>query len=131
MEDERAQFAGRLRAALRDAKIEASAAVLEKRFNSRYRGAPITAQAISGWLTGRHIPRQDKLQVLAELLGADPHFLQYGAIKGKVAEGRQNYPPSIAGAERRVIDAFLALPPKRRELVGELVAALQETRERD
>ena len=36
MKDEKAEFSARLRAALKDARIEASAAVLEKRFNSRY-----------------------------------------------------------------------------------------------
>ena len=51
MDKEKADFARRLRAALHDAGIEASAAVLEKKFNSRYDGAPVTAQAISGWLS--------------------------------------------------------------------------------
>ena len=44
MDKEKADFARRLRAALHDAGIEASAAVLEKKFNSRYDGAPVTAR---------------------------------------------------------------------------------------
>lgn len=105
--------------------MEASASGLEKRFNSRYTGAPVTAQAISGWLTGRYMPKQDKIRVLAALVGLDPHVLQYGEGKGRVAEPRPEWPAGIGTRDRRVIDAFLALPPRRRELVGELVAALQ------
>ena len=56
MKDEKAEFSARLRAALKDARIEASPAVLEKRFNSRYEGPPVTTQAISGWLNGKAIP---------------------------------------------------------------------------
>jgi hypothetical protein len=130
MDQEKAAFADRLRKALSDAKIDASAAIIEKRFNSRYRGAPVTAQAISGWLTGRHLPKQDKLRVLAELTGVDPHFLRFGA-KGRVSEARSDYPVGISVRERRIIDSFLALPARRRELVGELVAALQEGPQKD
>lgn len=125
MEEEKAAFARRLRAALQDAGIEASAAVVEKRFNSRYRGTPVTVQAISGWLTGRYMPKQDKIRVLAELVRVDPHVLQFGG-GGRIAEARPEWPVAVGARERRVIDAFLALPPKRRELVGELVAALHD-----
>ena len=64
MDKEKAAFAKRLREALEARGIEASAAVVEKRFNSRYDGAAVTAQAISGWLNGKSIPKQDKLRVL-------------------------------------------------------------------
>jgi len=127
MEEEKTAFARRLRAALEDAGIEPSAAVLEKRFNSRYRGTPVTVQAISGWLTGRYMPKQDKIRVLAELVRIDPHVLQFGG-GGRIAEARAEWLPTAVGArERRVIDAFLALPPKRRELVAELVTALHDS----
>ena len=124
MDKEKQAFASRLRAALRDAGIEASAAVLEKRFNRRYDGTPVTAQAISGWLTGRHMPKPDKIRVLAALLGIDPHELFFGKGQGSRAEQPPGAWQAIGARERQVIDAFLALPPKRRELVGELVAEL-------
>lgn len=125
MDEEKAAFASRLRAALRAAGINPSAAELEKRFNSRYTGAAVTAQAISGWLTGRYLPKQDKLRVLAELARTDPHVLRYGGGRETVSEPRLIYPSGVGPRDRRVIDAYLALAPKRRELVGELVEALQ------
>ena len=87
MKDEKAEFSARLRAALQAANIEASASVLEKRFNSRYRGTPVSSQAISQWLHGKSMPRQDKLRVLAAIVGLDPHVLQYGS-RNRIGDAR-------------------------------------------
>lgn len=124
MDKEKQAFASRLRVALGDAGIEVSAAALEKQFNRRYQGTPVTAQAISGWLTGRHMPKQDKIRVLASLLGIDLQDLLLGEDSGHRAEQPPGAWQAVAARDRQVIDAFLALTPKRRELVGELVAEL-------
>jgi len=123
MRDEKAEFSARLRAALKAANIEASASVLEKRFNSRYGGTPVTAQAISQWLHGKAMPRQDKIRVLAALVGVDAHVLQYGG-KHKVAEGRAEWAEIMGPQDRAMVDAFLSLTPAHRKLVRELVNAL-------
>lgn len=123
MDKEKADFARRLRAALHDAGIEASASVLEKRFNSRYDGSPVTAQAISGWLSGRYLPKQDKIRVLAAIVGVDPHVLQYGG-KPRVGEGRAEWSEAVGPQERAMLDAYLGLPAAQRKLVRDLVAAL-------
>lgn len=128
MKDEKAEFSARLRAALKDARIEASPAVLEKRFNSRYEGAPVTSQAISGWLNGKAIPRQDKLRVLASLVGIDAHVLQYGG-RARVGEARGAW-EGLSPAERAMVDAYVSLAPPQRKLVRELVAALADKAER-
>ena len=125
MKDEKAEFSARLRAALKEARIEASPAVLEKRFNSRYEGAAVTSQAISGWLNGKAIPRQDKLRVLAALVGMDVHVLQYGGGRARVSDVRGTW-EGLNPAERAMVDAYLALAPPQRKLVRELVAALAE-----
>ena len=125
MKDEKAEFSTRLRAALKDARIEASPAVLEKRFNSRYTGAPVTSQAISGWLNGKAIPRQDKLRVLAALVGIDAHVLQYGGRGSRVGETKGAW-EGLSPSERAMVDAYVTLAPPQRKLVRELVAALAE-----
>ena len=122
MDKEKADFARRLRAALHDAGIEASASVLEKRFNSRYDGAPVTAQAISGWLSGRYMPKQDKLRVLAAIVGVDPHVLQSGGMV-RVGDVRSAW-EALTAPDRAMLDAYLALPAPQRKLVRELVAVL-------
>ena len=128
MKDEKAEFSVRLRAALKAAGIDASAAVLERRFNSRYAGAAVTAQAISGWLNGKAIPRQDKIRVLAAIVGMDPYELQYGGGR-RVGEGRPAW-EAMTAPERAMIDAYLNLSAPQRKLVRELVAALTEKAER-
>lgn len=126
MKDEKAEFSARLRAALKEARIEASPAVLEKRFNSRYEGAPVTSQAISGWLNGKAIPRQDKLRVLAAMLGMDAHVLQYGGrTRSRVAEAAGTW-EALSPGERAMIDAYVGLAPPQRKLVRDLVAVLAD-----
>ena len=123
MKDEKAEFSARLRAALQAANIEASASVLEKRFNSRYRGTPVSSQAISQWLHGKSMPRQDKLRVLAAIVGLDPHVLQYGS-SNRIGDARAEWGSGLSAPDRAMVDAFLQLPVPQRKLVRELVAAL-------
>lgn len=123
MDKEKAAFAARLRAALEARGIEPSAAVVEKRFNSRYAGAAVTAQAVSGWLNGKSIPKQDKLRVLAAMLGMEPHELQFGG-KSRVGDGAADWPQALGASERAMMDAYFSLPAAQRRLVRELVAGL-------
>lgn len=126
MDKEKTEFAKRLRVALHAAGIEASAAVLEKRFNSRYAGTAVTAQAISGWLNGKSMPKQDKLRVLASLVGLAPHELQYGEGKLRVGVGQTHWADSMGPQDLATVDAYLSLPSAQRKLVRELVAALSQ-----
>jgi hypothetical protein len=131
MDKEKAEFAVRLRAALEARGIEASAAVVEKRFNSRYDGTAVTAQAVSGWLNGKSIPKQDKLRVLAALVGMEPHELQFGdGHRFRVKEARAEWPEALVAHDRLMMDAYLRLPMAQRKLVRELVTVLAKASER-
>jgi transcriptional regulator with XRE-family HTH domain len=130
MKDEKAEFAARLRAALKDAHVEASASVLEKRFNARYDGPSVTAQAISGWLNGKAMPKQDKIRVLAGIVGMEPHELQFGG-KTRVGEGRAQWADALGTQERAMLDAFLSLPAAQRKLVRDLILALSRGSAKD
>lgn len=123
MSDERPQFARRLSEAMRAAGYEPRPAVLFRLFNARYHGRSVSFQSASRWLGGRSIPEQDKLQVLAELFDVPPHLLRYGGGK-RLGETRPPWPAQAGVHERKVIEAYLALPLRQRELVGELVQAL-------
>lgn len=127
MNDERQAFSRRLAEAMRKAGYEPRPNVLMKVFNSRYAGTSVREMSTSRWLGGKAIPRQDKLQVLADLFGVEPQVLRFGkAGKGRVAEPQAAWHAGIGAREQQVIQAFLTLPPRRRELVGELVAALAD-----
>lgn len=121
MKDEKARFASRLRRALAAAGIEPSAAVVGKRFNARYDGQPVTAQAVSMWLNARAIPRQDKIRVLAGIVGLNPHELQYGGRR--IGEPRGPW-QALHAQDRAMVDAYLNLPAAQRKLVRDLVGVL-------
>jgi hypothetical protein len=127
MSDEREKFSQRLTQAMQQSGYEPRPAVLFRLFNAKYRGRSVSFQTTSRWLGGRGIPAQDKLQVLADLFGIEPHALRFGLPhRSRVAEPRTPWPAGTGSRERHVIETFLALPPKRRELVAELVKALSE-----
>lgn len=122
MNDERQAFSQRLADGLRKAGYDPRPGVLHKLFNSRYRGVSVTFQSVSRWLGGRSIPEQDKIRVLAAIVGMDPHVLQYGGKPG-VGEARVAW-DAMSAQERAMVDMFLGLPSPQRKLVRELVAAL-------
>ena len=101
--NEKTMFAERLIAALKAAGYEARPSVLEREFNLRYWGKPITFQAVRRWLRGDSIPSQDKLQVLARWLLVDPHYLRYG--------GSSTYNIGDPPANWVLLLALLALVP--------------------
>ena len=125
MSDERFEFSRRLGQAMSAAGYEPRPAILFRLFNARYAGRSVSFQSASRWLGGRSIPEQDKLQVLADLFGVAPQTLRFGDPTTRLAEARAEW--NAAGArERAVIDTFLGLPVRQRELVGELVKALAQ-----
>ncbi len=117
-------FARRLADAMQAKGYEAKPGVLLKQFNSSYTGRSVAFSTASKWLRGKSAPDPDKVQVLADLFGIPPHELLFGRTSGNRAAQPPGAWQAIGARERQVIDAFLALPPKRRELVGELVAEL-------
>jgi hypothetical protein len=91
-------------------------------------GIPVSAQAVSGWLTGKSLPRQANLRALAKMLRMDPHALQYGDATGRnVREPDKAW--KIAAADQLAIDAFLALPNAQRKAIRELIATLAKAQE--
>lgn len=123
--DEKAQFAERLRAGMLAAGYQVRPGVLEKEFNSRYWGRSVTFQAVSRWLRGEAIPSQEKLQVLADWLGIEPHVLRFGEgpIKA-IREKRKRWDDGIGYQEREVFEAFLKLSASQKKAVREIILGL-------
>lgn len=81
-------------------------------------------QAVRRWLQGEVIPTQDRLQVLAEWLDVDAHWLRFGEkLVMAVNERPAQWNSKLAPEEREAIEAFLALPPDKRKLFGQLMKA--------
>ncbi|MFC0709086.1 transcriptional regulator [Azorhizophilus paspali] len=120
--NEKALFAERLKTAMLAAGYEPRPSVLEREFNLRYLGRPLTFQAVRRWLRGDSLPEQDKLQVLADWLGVEPQVLRFGeqAVQ-KIQENRGRWEIALKGEEREVLQAYLSLPVEQRKVVREVI----------
>ena len=122
MEEAKTLFAQRLRSAMEAAGYAAKPAVLEREFNTRYWGKPMTLHGVRRWLVGETLPSQDKLVVLAEWLGVQPQDLRYGAeLPHRVEERRARWDAGVGYEEREVFEAFLRLPVPQRRVVRDLI----------
>lgn len=130
--NEKTAFAQRLADAMRAAGYEPRPAVLEREFNLRYWGKPVTLQGVRRWLCGETLPQQEKLQVLAEWLGVEPQLLRFGEGSGyRVSEPRGAWDASISAEERRVLQRYLALPVERRKVVAQVIEAFSRAERSD
>ena len=129
---EKTEFSARLRHAMQAAGYAVSPTVLEHEFNLRWYGQPISNQAAWGWLNSRSIPKQDKLQVLAEWLKIEPEVLRFGdAVRKSVLERRQRWEEGVGYLERETFDAFLQLPAPQRKLIREVILTFAKVHQGD
>ena len=125
MSDVKRQFADRLRAAMDKAGYPPKPALLEREFNLRWYGRPMTLHGVRRWLLGEAIPGQEKIVTLAEWLGVSPQILRYGAeVEQRIEERAARWEEAIRYQEREVITAYLSLPQDQRKAVREIILAL-------
>ncbi|MFZ4535078.1 hypothetical protein [Propionivibrio sp.] len=127
MENVKTKFANRLREAMARAGYQPKPAVLEREYNLRCWGKPVTlhGHGVRRWLLGETIPREDKLLVLAEWLQVSPHQLRYGTeIYQTIETRRARWEAAISSQERDVIEAYLSLPAVQRKAVREIILGL-------
>lgn len=122
MENAKLQFAERLRDAMTAAGYEAKPAVLEREFNTRYWGKPMTLHGVRRWLRGETLPSQEKLLVLAEWLGVPPQQLRFGSeVAQRVQQRRARWDSGVGYQDRDIFEAFLKLPVPQRRLIREVI----------
>lgn len=120
----KSEFAERLKQAMLAAGYEPRPGVLEKEFNTRYWGPPVSFQAASSWLKGAFVPAQDKLQVLAEWLKIEPHILRFGDRHSFIRERKKRWEEAVSGPEREVLETFIRLPAAQKKVAREVILAL-------
>ncbi len=122
MENAKTMFANRLRDAMTAAGYEPRPAVLEREFNTRYWGKPMTLHGVRRWLRGETLPTHEKLLVLAEWLGVPPQQLNFGdEIQRKVEQRRARWDSGIGYQDRDLFETFLKLPIPQRKLIREVI----------
>lgn len=124
MKSAKQQFAERLIKAMETAGYEVKPAVLEREFNLRYMGTPMTLHGVRRWLLGETLPSKDKIQVLAKWLSVPLQQLRpTPLVAGMVKEKPASWHATIPQQEKEVVDAFLALPVQQRKIVREVILA--------
>jgi transcriptional regulator with XRE-family HTH domain len=122
MQDAKMLFAGRLRDAMIAAGYEARPVVLEREFNTRYWGKPMTLHGVRRWLLGQSMPDHRKLETLAKWLGLPVSQLAFGSAQAhRVEQARARWDSGIGYQDRDIFDAFLKLPVPQRRLIREII----------
>lgn len=125
MDPENQAFAKRLEEAMKAAGYEPRPSVLEREFNLRFWGQPMTLHGVRRWLRGEAFPPPKKLQVLARWLGVDPQWLRLGEAPAlQAAEPAAK--PTLAEpgwSERELVEALMRLPVAQRRVVREVIVA--------
>jgi transcriptional regulator with XRE-family HTH domain len=74
-------FAHRLRHQLQLKGKKDSPTTLAREFNLRWRGVPVTTNAVRKWMLGESFPTMDKMEILANMLGVAPDWLRWGETR--------------------------------------------------
>lgn len=126
------RFSERLKESMRNAGYDIRPVVVEREFNLRYWGRSVSFQATRRWLQGEAIPTQDRLQVLADWLAVDPHWLRFGEhippldtqyLQEDMSDTTYRASSKLSPEEKEGVEAFLALTPDKRKLFGQLMKA--------
>lgn len=125
---ERMQFSRRLISTL-DASygLKASPTSLAREFNFHFVGKPVTVHAARKWLVGEAIPTQDKMRALANWLGVSVDWLRFG----EASESGSGSVSAAASPRDNLIQLYLSLPQKERELARDFIQMLVAKNRRD
>lgn len=120
--DHKQQFAKTLKAAMEAKGYPAKAAFLEREFNLKHYGKPITLHGVAKWLRGETLPSRDKVLTLAKWLEIEPDELIYGFhTKKEIEDTKSRWQNAIGYQEREIFEAFLNLPAPQRKILREVI----------
>ena len=125
MQDAKKQFAQRLREAMVAAGYDPKPSVLEREFNTRHWGKPMTLHGVRRWLLGETIPDHKKLSTLADWLHIPLQQLGYG--EGETHQVRERQPLWHIGLgypDRELFEIYLRLPVPKRRLARDVILAI-------
>lgn len=123
--DEKKHFSKRLTDMLKRAGMNANRPTsIAREFNLRFHGDPVTTQSVRKWLTGKSIPSQDKLRVLAGWLNVPVQWLRFGEEEGGTRRVAKEERKVYALEHHRLLEGFDRLSEHHKRMVLELVQAL-------
>ena len=130
MQDAKQRFAQKLRNAMLAACYEAKPSVLEREFNTRHWGKPMTLHGVRRWLLGETMPSPKKLMTLAQWLQVPLQELAWGEdVPHRVQERPAPWHPGLGYEDRELFDIYLKLPVPKRRLAREMILAIARAHE--
>lgn len=126
MQDAKQAFAQRLREAMVTAGYEPRPTVLEREFNTRHWGKPMTLHGVRRWLLGETMPDHKKLATLAKWLGISIQELGYSDVPSahQVRERQPIWNEGLGYQDRELFEIYLSLPIPKRRLAREMILAI-------
>lgn len=104
------------------AGYEPKPAVLEREFNTRHWGKPMSLHGVRRWLLGETMPDHQKLETLSKWLAVPVQQLGYGEESAlRIEQRRARWDSGIGYQDRDIFEAFLKLPVPQRKLVREVI----------
>jgi hypothetical protein len=107
-----------------------SPTVLARDFNLRWRGAPVTVNAVRKWLVGDAIPTMDKLTVLASLLDTSEDWLRWGdnsvqkSLNNSLVLAATHSSPLPKEQEKSLLQDYRLLSPVHKKLLEAMMEVL-------
>ncbi|MDA8444294.1 DNA-binding protein [Paracidovorax valerianellae] len=125
MNDPKQRFAEKLREAMTAAGYAPKPSVLEREFNTRHWGKPMTLHGVRRWLLGETMPDARKLIVLAEWLRMPVQELAFGVSDAvEVREEAARWHVALGYEDRELFDTYLKLPMPKRRLARDVILAI-------
>lgn len=119
-ESERQAFSSRLKDTLRHTGRTVSPTGLAQEFNLYHRGPKVHMHSCRKWLQAESIPTQEKLVILARMLGVAPDWLRYGVETTLAREpGLNAYVPDPA--DLSLLAAIQQLSKRDKQVVQSLI----------
>lgn len=130
MQEAKQRFAQKLREAMEAAGYEAKPSVLEREFNSRHWGKPMTLHGVRRWLQGETMPDHNKLATLAGWLQIPAHELAWSSSAPRQARERPApWSVPLGYEDRELFNLYLRLPVPKRRLAREVILAIARAHE--
>ena len=85
--------------------------------------AKISKSSLSEYLSGKYIPRQDKVFILAQALNVDPVWLWGYDVPMESGKTISPSEPQLTEGEKMLLDLFNRVPKDQQQLVLQMIRA--------
>ncbi len=103
--------------------IRRSPTILQRLFNSSFEGKPVTPHTTRNWIHGNVLPTQDKLVILAKLLGTSSEYLRFGSENGKtfVIKNDDGTANELTDQQQHFVKRYLKLNLNQQLIISNLI----------